>query len=276
MYAVVSSIERVRHPEISPLEISDFQVGGASLWEWSQGPGYPAALRRALERLHAGRSVARPGDAILTRVAGFDSVFVTGGRSEDTELRDEFSRLPRPATYAADPVFGGERGGFELLRTRGLSGWVVDLGKSQLKLAAPERHWIFPRDWTRLPPAGHVSLSAIPAQRRRLREFIALGLQWARADTGTHPQALAFALPCRLGDCGVPGSSSYAGMRNDGTLLSDALESAGLADIPLLVLNDAELAAHSALSDERLAAFRKILVLTLGFGIGAALIHRVG
>src|SRR5688572_30287481 len=78
MYAVVSSIERVRHSEISPLEISDLQVGGASLWEWSQGPGYPAALRRALERLHAGRSVARPGDAILTRVAGFDSVFVTG------------------------------------------------------------------------------------------------------------------------------------------------------------------------------------------------------
>ena len=49
---------------------------------------------------------------------------------------------------------------------------------------------------------------------------------------------------------------------------------AGLAGLSLFVLNDAELAALSARLDSRLAGFRKVLVLTLGFGIGAALIHR--
>jgi len=56
--------------------------------------------------------------------------------------------------------------------------------------------------------------------------------------------------------------------------LPEAMELAGLAGVPLFVLNDAELAALSALTDPRLAGFRKVLVLTLGFGIGAALIHR--
>ena len=65
-------------------------------------------------------------------------------------------------------------------------------------------------------------------------------------------------------------------MGGDCTLLPDALEMAGLPDLPLLVLNDAELAALSAISDERLARFRKVLVLTLGFGIGAALIDHSG
>jgi len=63
-------------------------------------------------------------------------------------------------------------------------------------------------------------------------------------------------------------------MQADRTLLPDALELAGLPALPLLVLNDAELAALGARSDARLAGFRKVLVLTLGFGIGAALIHR--
>jgi predicted NBD/HSP70 family sugar kinase len=44
--------------------------------------------------------------------------------------------------------------------------------------------------------------------------------------------------------------------------------------IPLYVINDAELAALGALSYKPLAAFGKILVLTLGYGIGAALIDR--
>jgi predicted NBD/HSP70 family sugar kinase len=63
-------------------------------------------------------------------------------------------------------------------------------------------------------------------------------------------------------------------MRGDRTLLPDALAMAGLPDLPLFVLNDAELAAFSARADPRLAQYRKVLVLTLGFGLGAALICR--
>lgn len=91
---------------------------------------------------------------------------------------------------------------------------------------------------------------------------------------GQRPRALVFALPAKLDDDGTPHSSNYAGMAGDRALLSDALEMGGLAGLPLFVVNDAELAALSARLDPRLAGFRKVLVLTLGFGIGAALIHR--
>jgi predicted NBD/HSP70 family sugar kinase len=119
-----------------------------------------------------------------------------------------------------------------------------------------------------------VSPAEAPAQRRRLREFISLKLQFAMSESGQRPGAMVFALPAKLDDNGTPHGSNYAGMAGDRALLIHGLEQAGLGSLPLFVLNDAELAALSARLDERLAAFRKVLVLTLGFGIGAALIHR--
>ena len=94
------------------------------------------------------------------------------------------------------------------------------------------------------------------------------------AEARQRPHAMVFALPALVADDGTPAGSSYAGMQGERMLLPDALRMAGLADAPLLVLHDAELAALSARLDARLTGFRKVLVLTLGFGIGAALIHR--
>jgi len=189
-------------------------------------------------------------------------------------LRGELAGVSAPMVFGEESLFSGARGGFDLMQTRGLSGWVVDLGKSQLKFAAPGRRWTYPRDWTRLRIAGDVSASEAPTQRRRLREFIALKLQFAMVESSQRPRAMVIAMPAKLDDDGTPHSSNYAGMAGDRALLPDALKLAGLAGVPLFVLNDAELAAHSALLDARLAGFRKVLVLTLGFGIGAALIHR--
>jgi hypothetical protein len=206
--------------------------------------------------------------------SGFDALFLTGGRVAEPELRDVTSGLPFPVFFGEGGLYAGALGGFELLRQRRLSGWVVDLGQSHLKIAAPQRHWVFARDWSRLREPTNVSPSEWPVQRRRQREFVALRLQMAMAEDGAKPAALVFALPTRLADDGTPGGSNYAGMRGDRALVPDALALAGLAGVPLFVLNDAELAALSALTDGRLAHFKKVLVLTLGFGIGAALICR--
>ena len=265
-------LERVLHPQIVALEISELWVDGGTLWQWSQSSGFPTALRKAMLTLRAGGT--SHADAVPPVAAGFEAIFMTGGRIEDKELRAELSNSACAVFFGEEPLFASERGGFDLLSARGLSGWVADLGKSQLKLAAPGFRWVFPRDWTRLRMAGQVCPAEVPAQRRRVRQFIALGLQIAMAETNQRPQAVVFALPTRVADDGTPSSSSYAGMREDRTLLSDALELAGLKDSALLVLNDAELAAISALSDSRLTGFQKVLVLTLGFGIGAAMINR--
>jgi hypothetical protein len=257
-----------------PLELSDLWVDGATLWEWTQGRGFSSALRKALDILRAGGGAIWPNGPVPGIVSGFEAVFLTGGRVEDEALRGELAGVSPLVVFGEESLFNGARGGFELLQAHGLSGWVADLGKSQLKLAAPRRRWTFPRDWKRLRIAGDVSPAEEPAQRRRLREFIALKLQFAMAESSQRPRAIVFALPAKLDDDGTPRSSNYAGMADDRALLPDALVMAGSAGLPLFVLNDAELAALSARLDARLAGFRKVLVLTLGFGIGAALIHR--
>jgi hypothetical protein len=269
-------IQRVRHRGIAPLELSDLRVSGATLWEWSQDPDLPFALRQALVILHAGQGVAGPRapEPVPAGIKGFDAVFLAGGRLADSALRSQLSGLPFPVLFAGDPTHAGTRGGLEWFRTCARAGWAADLGNSQLKIAAPGRQWVFARDWTRLQPAGRVPPLQLPAQCRRLREFIAGGLQCAMAESAQSPQALLFAFPARVADDGIPSSSSYAGMSRDATLLPEAMELAGVPEMPVFVMNDAELAALGALSHEGLAAFRKVLVMTLGYGIGAALIHR--
>jgi hypothetical protein len=269
-------MERVRHPEVSALELWDLWVDGAVLWEWSYEPEYPALLRQALEMVWAGEGTTRSHGPVPPSVAGFDAAFLTGGGVRADELSEELAGLPCALFFGERPVFACERGGFDLLHTRGRSGWVADLGGSQLKVVAPGSRWKFPRDWTRLPDAGCLSPAETAVQRRRLREFIALKLQMAMAETGRRPHSMVFALPAEVADDGTPGRSGYAGMQGDRRLLPEALEMAGLGDVPLLVLHDAELAALGALADPRLAGFRKILVLALGSGIGAALIQRAG
>ncbi|HEU0008838.1 MAG TPA: hypothetical protein VFT34_03375 [Verrucomicrobiae bacterium] len=271
-----SNLERIRHPEIVPLEISDVRVDGATLWEWSQDPRFASVLRRALERWHEGHRPGRPDEPAPAGVPGFEAAFLTGGRTESHPVRAELAGLPWPVFFGADALFAGERGGFDLLRVRAPSGWVADLGKSQFKLSAPGRRWVFARDWIRLPQAYQVPPAQVPAQRRRLREFIAMSLQLAMAESSQRPQALVFAIPTRLDADGTPGNNNYAGLTGDRALLPEALALAGLDALPLFVLNDAELAALSARTDGRLGGFRKVLVLTLGFGIGAAMIHRCG
>jgi len=267
-------MERIWHPEIVPLELSDIWVNGATLWEQNGDLGFASALRHALEQWRIGECASPWNEPVPAAVPGFEAVFLSGGRSQDNALRAELSRLPSAVVFSEEPIFVGARGGFELLRARDLSGWVADWGQTQLKLAAPGWRRTFPRDGTRLHGGRGQSPSEVAAQRRRLREFIALKFQVAMAETSQRPNSVVFALPGAMADDGTPGGSSYVGMAGDRLLLPDALKQAGLAGLPLFVLNDAELAALGALTDERLAKFRKVLVLTLGFGLGAALIHR--
>ncbi len=69
----------------------------------------------------------------------------------------------------------------------------------------------------------------------------------------------------------MPEGSSYIGMKGDASLIPDSLDLAGLSPRIALLLNDAELAAVSAGVDPRVRG--KVLVLTIGFGVGAALLQ---
>ena len=88
----------------------------------------------------------------------------------------------------------------------------------------------------------------------------------------TRPDVVVLALPCELDDRGVPGPCSYASLEGDGQFADAVLAEAGLADLPCMLVNDAELAAISARArwGERLPP--QTLVLTLGYGVGGALL----
>jgi hypothetical protein len=108
------------------------------------------------------------------------------------------------------------------------SGWVLDLGKSQLKIATHQQRWAFPCDRRRLRAKSPASRQDLLAQRRRLREFIAIKLQLVMADGGGRPQALIFAFPTRLDADGTPRGDEYAGLRGYRAFLPDSLAEAGL------------------------------------------------
>ena len=47
-------MERIRHPEIIPLELSDIWVDGVTLWKSIQGRGLSGALHQVIEALKPG------------------------------------------------------------------------------------------------------------------------------------------------------------------------------------------------------------------------------
>ena len=267
-------VQRIHHPGIIPLEVGDLWVDGAVVRERMLEWGFPRALRRVIELLFEGRGATRSNGPLAPSVAGFEAVFFTGGRANEEDLRAVVADSRWETRFSPAGVFSGASAGLSLLEQQGLTGWVLDLGHSQLKLAACDRVWTFPRDLTRLRASHTSSLRRIPVQRRRLREFLALKLQIVMAETGCRPESLLIALPSRLDNDGTPDASDYAGLCGYRELIPDTIELAGLADVAAFVLNDAELAALSARADPALASCRKILVLTLGFGIGAALVSR--
>lgn len=267
------AIRRVQDPEILPFETWDLIVEN-SLWaEQYCGPDFPVALRRGIHALHAGLGETRSRGPIPSSVAGFDAVYLAGGRA--ARIFQECEPASTPLIVAANAgAFAGAPGGLHWLQRNDYLGWVLDLGQSQLKLATPNRQWAFSRDSTRLRAAGEVSPAEIPTQRRRLREYLALKLEFVLNEESQPPDALVAGLPSPLSEDGTPVGGNYSGLRGYRELLPDALSLIGLDEAAVFVLNDAELAAHSARLDPRLSGFRKILVLTLGFGIGAALIQR--
>jgi predicted NBD/HSP70 family sugar kinase len=143
-----------------------------------------------------------------------------------------------------------------------------------LKISWAGRRSAFPRDGRSLPPyrgAGAHNIAEKGEQRRRLRQWIAACVRSVLAEAGGGaPEGVVFALPSFIDRWGQPAGSSYIGQAMDGQLVPDAMELAGIGGVRVWILNDAELAAASALFDERVIACGRALVFTLGTAIGAA------
>ncbi|MBK7825239.1 hypothetical protein [Nannocystis sp.] len=253
-------LARHRDPRVAPLELWDLVVDGAPLYRVDRGAGFGAALGRAVESLIDGVAVSESGARFPAECHDIREVVLVGGAAGEVVWTSD--RVP--ARHAADPEHCAEQGGRALLAELGARGLVVDLGQSRLKVSGARRR-VYPRDLAEIP------VSARPVDgngRAALVGFVAAALRAAADDE--RPAAIVLALPCEISQDGELGTCSYPWRAGD-TIVPEILAAAGLARVPTLLLNDAELAAIGVATRPPIAA--PALVLTVGFGIGGALLR---
>jgi hypothetical protein len=203
---------RFRHQRIFPVELWDVLVPGGIVSEHQE------QLAHMIDSLRDGRARTRSGK-IITECAGFDRVWIAGGRADP----------PRP--------FAGVDGG--LAHAELVGDLVIDLGQTSAKCGLGDRRW-------RVERAGR-------GARDVLTEAL-VGVSSRNALVGVCAEVFAD---------GSLGPSTYDDL--DEELIAE------LFGANVLIANDAELAALLALRSPECAS-GKTLVLTLGFGVGGAVI----
>jgi hypothetical protein len=200
----------------------------------------------------------------------FEALAVAGGGLLEPGVHGALrARFGGSLFVCPDPVFAAGPGGRAILRWLGQSGLVADVGQTAVKVIRGNQYSLYPRDWEALPHADQVHPGQHPRQRLALRSFVASVL---RGHAEPRPEAIVLALPCDF-PCEVPGPCSYAGLEGDAAFVEEVLAQADLAGVACVYLNDAVLAALSVQDwfANRLPA--RTLVVTLGFGVGGALLE---
>ena len=254
-------LARHRDPRVTPLEVWDLLVDGVPLYRRERGPGFGAALAAAAEALASGRAESESGAGFPDACRAVRRVVLAGGAAGAVAWPS--ARLP--ASLAEDGDAAGERGGLAVLGRAGKRGLVADLGQSRLKVSSGAERRVYARDLAAIP------VSARPvdgAGRDALVAFVAGALRRAAADAW--PEAIVLALPCEISPEGALGTCSYPWRAGD-PIVPEILAVSGLAAVPTLLLNDAELAALGVA--ERGPVEDATLVLTVGFGVGGALLR---
>lgn len=254
-------LARHHDPRVTPLEVWDLVVDGVPLYRVARDRGFGAALARAVDSLIAGDAVNEAGEPYPAACRAIGRVVLVGGAAGDIAWASE--RVPGECAQDGEHV--AERAGLAILAQLDRRGLVVDLGQSRLKIGADTRRWVLPRDFAAIP----VSPRPIDDRgRAALVRFVAGALRTA-ADVAP-PEAIVLAMPCEIADDGALGTCSYPWQAGE-AIVPEFLAAAGLAGVPTFICNDAELAAIGVAARAPVAA--TTLVLTIGFGVGGALVR---
>lgn len=254
-------LARFTHPAVIPLEIWDAEVAGVRLCDAPRDAAFGARLLSLVRALAAGEATLSGGVPAPPELRGVRRLHLCGGGAAGLELPVDDALVVDLDTSGLPTA---ERAGLAALApARGL---VVDVGQTAIKVSDGSRRARFPRDLARLP----ANAPASAASRGAFVDFVAGAIRasWA---AGPPPEGLALALPCEVSsDCSL-GPSSYPYEPADPTLLAEIVSSAGLDGCRVIVANDAELAAASVAL--RASVLEPMLVVTIGFGVGAALVR---
>lgn len=267
-----SYIHRVILPEITPLEVWDCITPEGILWDSMYQHSFPLILKKVIESLRSGTAVSASKSIINSAVKDFDAIYIGGGGARCEEITSTLRELNTPLIISENPVFSGIAGGKHLLENHGLNGLVVDIGQTQIKISTNQKHLTYQRDLKILPIRDDGDTADHKEQLQNFYQFVGSSIANS-IGFDQKPEGLVLGLPCWIGnDCSL-GGSSYAGMKGNIELIDQILKHAELENIKVILLNDAELTCYTALSDKRLKGFKKVLVVTLGFGVGAAVLE---
>lgn len=235
---------------IEALELWDAPVDGRPLQAWRHDPTFPrrlATLARA--RLEA---------------EGAQAVVLTGGGAARAQV-DAMLELGLHSTIADDPLYLAARGGRHLVQP--VAVLCADLGQTSLKLHDGRRGWRVERDLARAPRLDDVP----PARRAAARDQT---LRWiAQAIGQLEPTAtLVLGVPAELGPEGWPLACTYVWDDPDPRWRDDLAAALGLAPACLHLINDAVMAAAAVDRWLGPAPREATLVLTIGYGVGAAVL----
>lgn len=253
------------HEGIAPIELWDVRVGDSTLYGLRDDPSFYRSLVAAVLALRSGKAVREGGERLPA--APWDAVALVGGALDETGARDAFDAAGITLdVVAADPFFASSHAR-EVLAEFGPAydgAVVIDVGQTSVKGAGPATRIHRPR------AAAAVALDA----RAELVRYVASVL--ADACAGSVPGFVLLALPCEVetrDGALLLGNSTYPTAGEGEALVREILASAGCESAASGVVNDAILAAW-ALARRVPSLTQSRLVLTLGLGVGAALVDR--
>ena len=243
--------QRYRHPCVIPIEVWDAMLGERPLYARARTPSFGTDLIQLCRRLQQGVARREAGAGFPDVCRGIERLVVTGGAVADLQ----YPTAHLPVVVRPDLA---EAGAQAILREA--HGLVVDIGQSAIKVRGA-KSMVARRDFDAIPI---VEQAWTGAARAAFRTYVGQAMAIDAA-----LQLVAMALPCEVAaDCTL-GGCTYPWNPGDATLLDELMMAAGLGEVPLLVLNDAELAAVGlAAAEEDVTS----LVVTVGFGVGAAIV----
>lgn len=271
----IGEVTRVRAVGVYPVEVWDVEVGGGLLGDFIDSEEFSRQLLTALRAIRVGdaKTATVHDHASLLPCEGFEAVFICGGNVRREELESVLMQPDFALHISGADEFVTRAGGQEVLARRGCAGIIVDIGQSAIKISTGSLRFRYERDFSILPAIGLSDVVDKDRYRSVLRRFVAESIHDACSRIGSFKfDSVLFALPCELDEQGIPGSSSYPGMEGEGQFLPKTIRLAGLKVENLFVINDAELAAVSVTLDPQVKQYEKVMVVTLGYGVGGALI----
>ncbi|MDB4936991.1 MAG: hypothetical protein JWP87_3963 [Labilithrix sp.] len=247
------------HDGIVPIELWDVMIDGATLFERRDDAAYYRSLARAASSLRDGSAVRAGGARLPARA--WDAVAIVGGALDEALARDAFDEAGIALdVVSADPFFAASHALEALAEGGDAACVVIDVGQTAIKGYGGSGRVHRPR--------GDRSA----ASRAVFAEDIAAVL--AEVCGGRVPSFVLLGLPCEVtvdGDDVVLGPSTYPTAGGGVDLVREVLALAGLARTEAAIVNDAILAAW-ALARRSPCPTRTRLVLTVGLGIGAAVV----